>query len=63
MKTFIQWLNEIAFTEKGRKEHELIQALKKREKKGAGQEDCPLCGESPCSCKVAKQNRIRTRQI
>lgn len=66
MKNFIEWAkehglyDEIAFTAQGKKDYELQQAMKKREKKGAGREECPVCEKSPCACKTAKlRNRIK----
>jgi hypothetical protein len=60
MKTFSQWLNEISFSSQGAKDFRAQQSVKKREKKGAGIEECPICNKSPCVCKTAKiKNRVK----
>ena len=69
MKDFIEWAkekglyDEIAWTEKGKKDFELSQVAKNREKKGAGKGQCPICHEEPCCCGTAKiKNRLKKYQ-
>lgn len=67
MKTFIDWAkgkyNEIASTPKGKSEFDLYKSVKKRENKGTGKGECPICQEDPCVCKTANiKNRLKKYQ-
>jgi len=59
MKNFSEWLNELNFGEKGLKDFSAQDAARKREKKGKGVGECPVCEEDPCTCKTAKINRLK----
>ena len=69
MKTFIEWIkekglyDEIAWTDRGKKDFNVMQAMRKREKKGCGKGECPICHSDPCECKTApKKNRLKRYQ-